>query len=288
MQNAVCSVLLLLVVLIAGCPRTYPEGVDPQAQVRGSHPWDSPAFDGKELARTQDSADDQRMEASGGGVIDARPERGPAFPEQDTLDESKLVGSWLVVAATADEKQYILPTSDQDTFELQPRGYLVYHAVADWKDTTSDGHWKKVKPGVLGISIGSGGQITEFSSQLYEDGFLYMWSYDQRSGLWMARLPEKYTDRLEANRFDTTRGTLVLSDVVGTSFSGKVAGTRSMTVSGFYNRGIISMRWDQDDRTGSGFAMFIVSPDWKSLKGAWWIDDYEAAPFSGPWDGKTL
>ena len=41
----------------------------------------------------------------------------------------------------------------------------------------------------------------------------------------------------------------------------------------------------QDDRTAGGFAVFRVSPDWKTLTGAWWLDDYEAAPFGGPWDG---
>jgi hypothetical protein len=45
------------------------------------------------------------------------------------------------------------------------------------------------------------------------------------------------------------------------------------------------MRWEEDDRSGTGYAMFIVPAGWKSLKGAWWIDDYEATPFSGTWNG---
>ena len=58
-----------------------------------------------------------------------------------------------------------------------------------------------------------------------------------------------------------------------------------MTINGFYNRGVLSIRWEQDDRAGAGYAAFVVGKDWQTLKGAWWIDDYEAIPFSDAWDG---
>jgi hypothetical protein len=45
------------------------------------------------------------------------------------------------------------------------------------------------------------------------------------------------------------------------------------------------MRWENEQHNQGGYAAFIVSPEWESLEGVWWIDDYEAVPFGGPWNG---
>jgi hypothetical protein len=272
--------------LLAACPRVYPEGMDPQAKVTGSHPWDAPDYKGPKL-RQQQKADEDVQQVAGGGQTLTRPEHGPALPDQDSIDEKKLEGWWIVTCVTSDEKLFLLPVSEQDTFIFQSGHDVIYHSISNWKDSMQQGSYKKLKPGVLGLKFGSESEYAQMYGQLFEDDFLYIWNYEQKAGFWMARLPKQTTERLGANHFDTTRGELTINDVVGTSFTGKVkeGEGRSMGISGFYNRGIISVRWEESDRTGTGYAMFIAGPDWKTLKGTWWIDDYEAAPFSDAWNG---
>ena len=276
------AVLIAAACIFAGCTRDYPDGADPKAKVRGAHAWNMPGYQGGELRLIK-----QRPETgvSDTPEVDARSEKGPALPAEDTIDLDKLNGYWLVVALTNDETQYLLPVSDQDTFIFQNGRSVIYHSISNWKDTVQEGSIRKTKPGVLGIKFGNG-EFLDFYGMLFRDDFLYIWNYEQKTGFWMVRLPDQATERVQANLFETTRGQMKLEDVVATSFSGKVANDkRGLAIHGFYNRGVISIEWTQNDRTGQGFAAFVVGPEWKTLKGAWWIDDYEAIPFSDVWDG---
>lgn len=274
--------ILIALLLVAGCTRKYPEGVDPKAKVRGAHAWNMPGYPGEEFRFMRQRPDQATTDVP---KVEARPEKGPAFPDEDTIDLDKLDGFWLVVAITNDEKQYLLPVSDQDTFIFQNGRSVIYHSITNWQDNVMEGSLRKTKPGVIGIKFGNG-EFVDFYGMLFRDDFLYIWNYEQKTGFWMVRLPEQVTERIEANRFDTTRGPMKLEDVVATSFTGNVgSGPRGLSIHGFYNRGVISIEWTQNDRTGQGFAAFVVGPQWKTLKGAWWIDDYEAIPFSDAWDG---
>ncbi|MDQ3024657.1 MAG: hypothetical protein M3R04_09810 [bacterium] len=286
-RSATVGMACITAMLLTACPRTYPEGLDPSVKEKGSHAWDSPGYQGPELQILENARQlaPPVEQAAGGGLMEARPEKGPALPEVDTLDIEKIIGWWLVTGVTANEQLELLPVSEQDTFIFQDGGSVIYHSVANWKDDVKQGSYRKLSAGVLGLKIG-GAKFTEFYGQLFEDDFLYIWNYENKTGFWMARVPDNVTERIMSNSFDTERGQLTLNDVVATSYSGKVVnGERTMTVSGFYSRGVLSMRWEEDDRTGTGYAMFIAPADWKSLKGAWWIDDYEAVPFSGTWNG---
>jgi hypothetical protein len=251
--------------------------------VRGTHAWNQPGYKGEELQLVRERPGSGTTDQA---KVDVRAEKGPAFPTEDSLDIDKLDGFWLVVAITHDEKQVLLPVSEQDTFIFQNGRSMIYHSITNWQDNVTQGSIKKLKPGVLGIKFGTSGDFVEFYTMLFRDDFLYIWNYENKTGFWMVRLPEQVTERVMANNFDTTRGTMHLTDVVATSFTGTVGeGPRGMIIHGFYNRGVISLDWTQNDRTGQGFAAFVVGPEWKTLKGTWWIDDYEAIPFSDAWDG---
>jgi hypothetical protein len=276
------AALLLAFACLTACTRNYPDGTDPKAKVRGAHAWNMPGYGGPELSLMK-----QRPagEATDTPRVELRPEKGPAFPTEDTIDLDRLDGFWLVVAVTHDERQQLLPVSEQDTFIFQNGRSVIYHSITNWKDNVMEGALRKTKPGVIGIKFGNG-DFTDFYGMLFHKDFFYLWNYEQKTGFWMVRLPEQVTERIAANEFDTTRGHMKLVDVVATSFTGTVgSGPRGMSIHGFYNRGVISIEWTQNDRTGQGFAAFVVGPDWKSLTGAWWIDDYEAIPFSDVWDG---
>jgi hypothetical protein len=279
------ALLLVAGCALAGCARDYPEGADPKKKVRGAHAWNRPGYQGPEffyMRERQDPGTTDTLE------VEAPPEKGPAFPTEDTLELDKLNGYWLVVAISHDEKQTLLPVSEQDTFIFQNSRSVIFHAITNWQDTVQEGSIKKLRPGVLGLKFGSA-EFDEFYTMMFRDDFMYIWNYKNKTGFWMVRLPDQVTERVEANTFQTSRGTLSLTDVVGSSFIGRVeSGPQSMTVNGFYNRGVISIYWEQDDRTGNGFAAFTVGPEWKTLTGAWWIDDYEAIPFSDVWDGTRL
>jgi hypothetical protein len=281
----VCVALLLL----CGCPRTFPEGQDPAAMFTGAHAWDSPGYRGPELELQRRFAEEQQQAeiAAGGGALPAAPGRGPEFPAQDTLIPEQMYGAYLVAGLSSGEQQFLLPVGEQDTFRFDSGGFVTFGSLAQWKESVQDGRWRKLRPGVITLTFG-GAAPAEFHGQLFRDDFLYIWNYEQKSGFWMARLPEQAEERLRAGRYETSRGTLEITEVVGASLTGRVTGRQQMTVSGYYNRGILSLRWEMDDRTGTGFAAFIVSPDGKRLKGAWWVDDYEAAPFGGEWDGTAL
>ena len=273
---------VMLAVVLCGCARKYPEGADPKSKMRGTHAWNMPVYRGEEFQFVRERPDAATTDVP---QVEARPEKGPALPTEDSLDIEKINGYWLVVALTHNEKQELLPVSEQDTFIFQNGRSMIYHSITNWQDSVTQGAIKKIKPGVLGIKFGNS-EFVEFYTMLFRDDFLYIWNYEQKTGFWMVRLPEQVTERIEANRFSTTRGAMRLEDVVATSFGGRVENAkRGMTIHGFYNRGVISIEWSQDDRTGQGFAAFVVGPEWKTLKGAWWIDDYEAIPFSDVWDG---
>lgn len=262
---------------LAACHRELPAG-DARINASGSYPWDA----GRPLPFAPEpkaaQAPPDRTE------VPAEPlQRGPAFSAQDTLLEADLPGKYMQVAIVHDEKMGAVPLGYQDLLDLEAGGHFVWRNLTDWKEDVSEGAWHKTGPGRLKLDVSA--DAPELRAELFGGQFLYFWTYEAKSGFWWAKVPRTYSERIGANSFNTTRGTLRLKDVVGASFTGTVEGQRTLLISGNYQRGILTLRWDEEDKSAGGYAALVVNPDWKSFSGVWWIDDYEAAPFGGAWDG---
>lgn len=274
-------VILLVCTLIGGCPRTAEVNAERAKTAKATHPWELPGW--KSPVPMAGQSTPEGAEGTGGQVTFPG-QRGPALPATDTFDQKLLPGTWLVVCVARDEKLQLLDVPLQDILELSADGRTVYHHMAEGKENVQQGTWRKMDVGVLGLAFAKG-EETPFYGQLFEKDFLYLWTYRQATGLWMVRLPETGANRLKANRFDTTRGRLTITASMGTSYTGKVSGAGQLEVSGYFAKGILSMRWTDYKNNSAGYAVFVTSPDMSSLRGAWWIGDYEAAPFGGTWDG---
>ncbi|MCC7478113.1 hypothetical protein IT575_06590 [bacterium] len=278
LQRILLALVLSLPLIAAACRREG-EAVERRAQmVRGTHPWDSPEYKSpvpempSRAARPDESA-----------AVSTPADRGPSLPTEDTLTEPAILGRYLQVCQVVQEKMNLIPVDQQDILNLQPNGYATWTGVNDGTTKVDDGSWKKSKPGALELAFGGGS--VEMYGQLYQQDFLYLWSYENRTGFWFVRLPERASPRLLANKFGTSRGYMEISRYVGSSFEGQVSGETPLIVSGFYNSGILAMRWESEK--AGGFATFLVSEDNKTMRGCWWIDDWEAAPFGGDWIGQS-
>jgi len=270
MRALICVGLLLLA---TGCPREQPAGPRGTA----THPWELPGW---ESATAPAPVETTESDAE----IDQPARHGPSLPSEDTLDPALLPGQWLQICIVAEERMQLIPPGEMDIFQFGDNGQAYYQGVAEGQlGEPMSGSWYKTQPGVLTLDFGGS---ADFYGELYRGAFLYLWNYDRQIGFWYARVPTEATAGIERNRFDTSRGPLLFTDVVGLSFSGSAGEAEEIAIStGYYFAGVLSLRWEDPQYHSSGYAMFIVSPDWQELMGTWWIDDYEAAPFGGSWDG---
>ena len=274
-------VIMLACVLVSGCPRTADVAAGRSQAARATHPWEVPGWKPPVPIAGQSAS----AEAQGtGGKITFPGQSGPALPDTDSFDTTLLPGAWLLVCVARDEELELLDIPRQDILELSRGGQCAYHHFAEGKDNLTQGSWSKMDVGVLGIAFERGEQ-TPFYGQLFEKDFLYLWSYRNATGLWFARIPESGANRLTVNRFDTSRGLLKITQNMGTNYAGSVSGTGQLDVSGYFARGILSMRWSDAKNNSAGFAVFIASPDMATIHGTWWLKDLRAAPFGGTWDG---
>jgi len=274
---AACAVLAAVTQLAPSCQRDLPAD-DPRLKANGTHPWDQ---SGRPLPFAPQL---REPEAQPQTQVDIPSGRGPAFSVTDTLLEDNIPGTYLQVCQVQAEKMGPIPVNFQDLIVLKPDGYAVYRQVDDWQENILEGRWKKLEAGVMGLSFGEP-EFTRLHAQMQGSQFLYLWSYEAKSAFWWVKVPPTATDRIMHNRFDTNRGLLELNNVVGASFSGKVSGERPLTLHGVYQRGVLVLRWEEADQSAAGYAAFVALDDWKTLKGVWWIDDYEASPFGGDWNG---
>jgi len=269
----ICCALL---VTAAGCLRDVPDTGDVPATATATHPWELPGYElPPELERTSAETETNTTEQP---VM-----RGPKLPGTDTLDPELLLGRWLQVCFVKEEKMNQSVVGSMNILEIQPGGMSRYLDIRDNEATPLDGTWSKLAPGVLGLGFGEDRQQLEMYGELFAGQFLYLWSYDTQQGLWFARMPDAAAPRIEANLFEHTRGELHLTDVVAQSYRGVLSGESEITVGGYYESGVMTMAWEDQAGNLGGFAAYIVSPDWETLDGVWWIDDWEAAPFGGRW-----
>lgn len=279
----ILPVILLLAAVVCGCPRDVVDDTGQRSAGTATHPWELSGWElPSELAEV---SEESSAAFSAADEVTPPALRGPAFSPTDTMDPALLPGRWLQVCQVSAEKMNLVPVGEMDLLELQPNGYATYYRVEQREAQPLEGSWRKVEPGVLGLSFGTE-QEGHFYGEMFAGSFLYIWNYDHQVGYWFARVPPEGTGTIEANSFSTSRGALRLADVVAQSYSGTVTGTSEVTVAGYYESGVLTMRWEDEAGSAAGFAAFIVAPDWSELAGVWWRDDYEAAPFGASWDGQ--
>jgi len=271
-------------VFIAGCPRDR----DPQAlaQATASHPWELESWQmPPELSAVKQPALPEYDEEQ---QVEIPNRHGPVLPEQDTLDPQLLPGTWLQVCYTKTERLYLVPPGEMNMIDLRPDGSGTYYAIHEYKPEQYEGGWSKIRPGVIEMGFGEDAVSQEMYGQLYQEDFLYLWNYDSQQGLWLVRARPDMGAAIEANHFDTSRGEMKLTDVVGQSFQGQLLAENEIVIAGYYELGVLSMRWEDERGRLGGYAAFLVGQDWQELTGVWWIDDYQAAPFGGTWNGTRV
>lgn len=280
---AVICTLCGSVWLLVGCPRVYGPGQEVPPEGTATHPWEQPGWEAPQPFGLIPAPEGNGQS----GRIELPERRGPALAQTDTLDEALLPGRWLQVCQVSQEQLALIPPQEMDLLELASNGQAAYHLVREGKVDRREGNWTKQAPGVLGVAIG-GGTALPFYGQLYSGQFLYLWNYENLQGWWYVRLPEQGAAQLGANHFTTTRGELLLKDVVMQQFSGELRdGENVGQVTGYYINGVMTLRWEDPAHNAAGYAALLVTPDFSSLEGVWWLDDYEASPFGGAWSGNA-
>jgi len=252
-----------------------------------THPWDigddSIASGIPELGGNQDASD-----GDSSGEVAVPTLRGPILSQQDTLDTDQIPGLWIQVCRVRDEKMDLYPVEEMDLLQLTPENKAILTIVSQGEIyQTIEGNWRKAAPGKFGMSMGEYDEKVSFA-EMYGPNFLYIWDYDIQLGVWYARAQQNASNQIEANLFDTSRGMLHFTNVVGNSYQGYLDSAHKNDLRGMYVGGILTMRWEDQKGKLGGFAAFIVDPGWETLDGVWWIDDYEAAPFGGPWTGTRM
>ena len=284
--TTIISLLLLTALAVlgpAGCKRNPGAG---RPTGTATHPWelgDQHVASGlPEVERAPVEEFDPRAE------VDSPTLPGPAWSATDTLDPERMAGLWYPVCNVRDEIMRLTPLDQVVVLQLEPDGKVVFQAVNNGEVVNSvDGYWAKAAAGKISMGI-AGNDPKVSNAEMYGDGFLYIWDYDIQIGSWYVRLPQEASQTIDANRFDTTRGELVFTSVVGQSYEGYCQGVNKLDLRGLYTNGILTMRWEDQQGNLGGFAAFTVDPGWQALDGVWWVDDYEAAPFGGPWTGTKL
>lgn len=276
----IACVVGLATVLAAGCQRELPADGSRQPGT-ATHTWELPEF---RAAATEMQTTAAAEAPATSNQVETPTLRGPRLSGQDTLDPGRLSGLWLQVVTVDREIMNLVPTEIVHLLEIQPNNRAAVYRATDQEPIRLEGSWSKPAPGQFILSITGQAELS-FFGEMFGDNFLYLWSYDIQVGNWYARLPEGGATQIAANTFDTTRGVLEFKDVVGLSYSGVLHADNEVDVRGLFSNGVLSMRWEDQKGNLGGFAAFIVDPQWNNLQGVWWIDDYEAAPFGGTWNG---
>jgi hypothetical protein len=281
--RAIC--LLAALLLLAGCPRQAQNPVVGDSEAK--YPWQMPDSPYRN-AGDGPPHDDRKVDGQGaiGQEVQIPNDKGrhPALDTKDNFDPSKLAGDWVIVCHVVNERVELRGSDnfsvasffDNGTLRLQP-------VVGGNAQPASNGTWEKSAPGVMLMGLDNSTPQT-FYCQFSGDDFFYMWTFEHANGLWLVRKPEQAADRVMANEFTFTSGEkLHLTSVNATAITGSIEGPRPYEVHGFYSQGVMNLRWVNELDNVDGFAAFRVSPDWQTLDGVWWLNNYEAAPFGGRW-----
>jgi len=274
-------IVVACLLVVTGCQR---DGVREAEEARGqlaTHPWELPDWQMPDevMAQRPDAAANYDAEEQ----VETPTKRGPSLPEIDTFDPELVPGRWLQVCMVSREQLALVPSGEMDMMELRADGKGAYHSVSQGEVQSIEGNWEKLEAGMLAIGFGEGDLLPMYG-ELRDENFLYIWNYENQQGIWFTRLPQEATPEIQANTYDSTRGRLHFQDVVARSYSGYVEGESELNMRGFYESGILTMRWEDEKNNVGGYAAFRVGPDWQEMHGVWWIDDYEAAPFGGAWN----
>jgi hypothetical protein len=276
------TVLLLAgVLLLAACQRDYP--ADHPATTAGA----VSAWDFIDLETGPRMGDSLPVTEQPEQEIEPSIELGPAFSETDTVDEELLAGVWLQFCQTRNERIDTVPVEHMDVLEIGPSGQLVWHFINEGQDNPQAGWWEKTSPGVVAFQLGEQ-PGNEFRLQMFGGDFFFFWNYAGSIGMWFARLPEEASPRIEHNHFSSNLGDFHFESVNDNVYYGTAEGEYTRDIAGIYTNGILLMRWEEPETNAAGYAAFIVAPDWSELNGVWWIDDYEAAPFGGPYTAQPI
>ncbi len=277
--------LMCLLLAVLGCPRDIP----PEALARqgtATHPWELPGYtpDSSLLPSEAESAGADQA-PTGEEAIELPAARGPALSTEDTLLEADIPGQWLQVCISAGERLNLPANADMDILDLREDHTMIWQIrQAEQETQFLEGNWAKPGPGQFSLQT-TGMDAVPLYGQMFNHDFLFLWSYDQKLGHWFVRLPVSGGERITRNRFATTFGNMIFTEVGDLGFHGVVYGEYERSIGGRYLPGVLTMRWEETQTKSAGYAAFIVDPEFNTLDGVWWLDDYEAAPFGGPWTG---
>ncbi len=281
------TIFLALALLAAACQRSVSDSERGISDVQATHPWQLPSG-AQDYTNVQAGADRKPIPAD--GQVEQRLERGPQFSGTDTLDEGLLPGSWVMVGICSNERLDLRSHKEYATMVLQQSGGL---RVFDYDDgvlgTTIQGSWRKSAPGVLVFSRNDQNgvpQDSEVSAEMFGPDFLYIWSYSGRWGNWYVRqtMDEPY-QQIGYNRYTSDLGSILFTNSGQQSFYGELTTPEGSVwqLNGYLVDGVLNMAWVDSRNNASGFAAFIIEDGWDRLRGVYWKNDYEAAPFTDQW-----
>lgn len=277
--------LIALMLLANGCPRE-PDSARLAGGGTNAHPWEQEGWEHPLRARQRALEAAQQQGSGAETAVEAPALRGPAFSADDTLVEENLPGQWLQVCTVGNERINLVSPDSMDLIELQPSGSLSWAFIGQDGQRFVQGYWEKTGPGQMVLQMGDN-PPTDIQAQMYGSEFLFLWSYDLKVGNWLVRLPVQGPPQVLRNTFSTSAGNFVITQLGSLGYRGVVFGEGhyERNVGGAYFPGVLTMVWEEEATNSSGYAAFIVDPEFKSLDGVWWLDDYEAAPFGGSWTG---
>ncbi|MCB1217980.1 hypothetical protein KDL44_11345 [bacterium] len=278
--------ILWLIGLLSACQRSNPDADRGLANARATHPWQLPSGS-RDYNRTLPGSDTPEIPAD--GKVQRPLGRGPQFNENDTIDEQLVPGSWVQVGQCINEKLDLRNSSNYNTLTFQANGSFRQLIYGDGEITGEiSGVWDKTAPGVLTMTVSDQNGsplISELHCEMFGRDFLFMWSYSDHLGLWYARqVQDEPLQMIGWNRYDSNLGEIFLSNVGKDSYYGELTTSEgsSWQLNGYLVDGILNMAWIDSANNASGFAAFTVEGDWDTLNGTLWKNDYEAAPFAGP------
>lgn len=275
--------------LLAACPRQLtPEQAELRRSADSRYPWPTP----RELRSNTpgDPAAGQQADPAAESTLGTPFElpndlgRHPAIQRRDTVDTGLLLGDWALVCHADSERLVLHEPGSLRLFSFNPGGQLNLLTVQDGQlQHTQSGRWEKTGPGRMQISVDNSPPLTYYC-EMFGSNFFYLWTFATKNGLWLVRRPAESAPQIAAGEFQFASGeTLKFTSVRGAVFNGYIDGPGRYEVTGGYYQGILSLRWVQPQSQSQGYAAFVVDRDWTQLDGAWWLDDYEAAPFGGSW-----
>ena len=283
MMRTLVAIVLCGLCMLLGCQRDYERAGYTKGEKQASYPWEN-----LEPGDPRLPADSRRNDGAGteeaGNVMIPEGARWPALSTRDTISEEKLAGVWLRLAVMQGERIRLLDPEQIDHLNLRPDGgFAITYPASVPPRQPVEGDWRKAGPGQLEMTVKNAEPLT-LNAELFRDDFLFFWDEQQKLSYWYARVPEQRSERIGRDRWKTSLGDMRIGNVIQSRFDFEVSGPSLRSGSGYYQDGILRLRWEDTQSSAGGYGAFIVSPDWKMLKGSWWIDDYEASPFGGAWD----